>query len=169
MKSRMTRLSNLTPHDHMASEQASTYTSDITCRNTVFHVELVHNGWIEVTHQHLQRLIRMLVLPVLRQVQSKQVPVEVERQKGHETHTFHTWRKSKTRNTVHHKVFSPAVAVQTSHTVGRTIYSKQRGRKREEQRINENTVKCHCNKLLMRLHILGKISLRKSTSSWKFR
>lgn len=43
----------------------STYTSDINCRNTIFHIELVHNGWIEVTHQNFQRLIRMLVLPVV--------------------------------------------------------------------------------------------------------
>lgn len=43
----------------------STYTSDITCRNTIFHIELVHNGWIEVTHQNFQRLIRILVLPVV--------------------------------------------------------------------------------------------------------
>lgn len=54
-----------------------TYTSDIISGNTVFHVELVHHGWVEIAHQNLQRLVRLLVLPVLRQLQSKQVPEEV--------------------------------------------------------------------------------------------
>lgn len=48
--------------------------SDITCRNTIFHIELVHNCWIKVTHQNFQCLICMLVFPELWQVQGKQVP-----------------------------------------------------------------------------------------------
>ena len=48
--------------------------SDITCRNTVFHVELVHDCWIKITHQNFQGLICMLVLPVLWQVQGEKVP-----------------------------------------------------------------------------------------------
>lgn len=52
----------------------STYTSDVTCGNTIFHVELVHNSWIKVAHQNLQRLICLVVLPILWQVQSEQIP-----------------------------------------------------------------------------------------------
>lgn len=48
--------------------------SDITCRNTIFHIELVHDFWIKVAHQNFQGLIRMLVFPVLWQVQGEQVP-----------------------------------------------------------------------------------------------
>lgn len=54
--------------------QLESYMSDITCRNTIFHIELVHNCWIKVTHQNFQCLICMLVFPVLWQVQGKQVP-----------------------------------------------------------------------------------------------
>lgn len=54
--------------------QLKSYMSDITCRNTIFHIELVHDCWIKVTHQNFQRLIGMLVFPVLWQVQGKQVP-----------------------------------------------------------------------------------------------
>lgn len=54
--------------------QLKSYMSDITCRNTIFHIELVHNCWIKVTHQNFQCLICMLAFPVLWQVQGKQVP-----------------------------------------------------------------------------------------------
>lgn len=76
----------LLPH---ACSGGETYTSDLTCGNTVFHVELVHDGWIKVAHQNFQRLISILVLPVLWHIQSKQVPVG-EMQGG--IKDFQTWR-----------------------------------------------------------------------------
>lgn len=62
--------------DHKLTVKGGSYTSDIICRNTVFHVELVHHRWVKIAHQNFQGLIRMLVLPKLWQVQSKKVPGE---------------------------------------------------------------------------------------------
>lgn len=73
----------------LGGKPGETYTSDLTCGNTVFHVELVHDGWIKVAHQNFQRLISILVLPVLWHIQSKQVPVG-EMQGG--IKDFQTWR-----------------------------------------------------------------------------
>lgn len=52
-----------------------TYTSDIICSNTIFHVELVHNYWVKLTHQNFQCLIRLIGYPTLWEIQGVQVPI----------------------------------------------------------------------------------------------
>ena len=51
------------------------YTSDILCSNTIFHVELVHNCWVKLTHQNFQGLIWLIDNPTLWEIQSIQVPI----------------------------------------------------------------------------------------------